>query len=258
MVVDLGRFFVSGNPENWWIVFNFYLILILGLNIKHRSLMVMAALIMTTPMFYLLSLNIVRQWIGAIFLIGMVLEILNKKKFSWVAAIYMLASVMSHNMNLLIILLYCGVMWCERQPRRVLLYFFLISMVLLFGYFIDLAVFDYSDWMEGQVINETPSVYKKLYYFVLALLPWFVGLAGKRQVNKDWVIVSAFFLLLPITDWMIERFLITTSLLSLVVNVHKFCCFRARSDGFWMIVLVVVNIVMCNLHSGVKVILVDL
>lgn len=202
-------------------------------------------ILLISPPYYLLSLNILRQWLSALILTYCYINYSANRKLAPALLLSILA-VFAHNSSIILILLYAI---CNFN--------LIVALVLSMGFVaLQMIQFDiinpYQDLI-FQDINGYSDIFKKYFYLGMVFFQSIASVILTNNKKKfNLAIVSFIITTLPASDWMLERLLLTVlfvstfELATLIANIKAKISIRA-----YCYFLLVFSFVVTLMHSGV-------
>lgn len=233
----------------YWLLL-FYILTSVGVS-RNKSLCVVA-MVCLTPYYYLMSLNILRQLISAVFLSASYFYYVSQKKIDFKFLFFIVLSFFSHNSVAFLILLYVIIYASFKVNLKYSILLLIVLIILIFELKTEINL--YLIYLSTQEIAEEASDLKR-YIYIVSQIPFVVGISKYHKDNQIILIALVAVLInIPLPNWMIERLLITSGFVLFVTYV-SFVKLRSIFEVIKYTVLCLNMLIFTIFHSGVKVIL---
>lgn len=206
-------------------------------------------IVLIFPPYYLLSLNILRQWVSTLILTFCYFNYSGNKKLT--PALFLSAlAFFAHNSSIVLVLIYAI---CEFN----LILALMLSIGMLAAQMLQVDLFSSYQDIIFQDINGYSDLLKK-YFYAAIVFGQCIGsfLLTKNKEKFGLALVALIITTLPMSDWMLERLLLTV----LFVSTFEFAtCFANNNAGIairaYCYLLLSFSFAMTLLHSGVSTII---
>ncbi|PUE08601.1 hypothetical protein B9Z51_06500 [Limnohabitans sp. T6-5] len=228
----------------------FYVLTAVGIS-KDRSLCVVAMACLT-PYYYLMSLNVLRQLISAIFLSASYLYYVSNKKINLKVLLFIALSILSHNSVAFLIMLYVIIFVVFKINLKYSFLYLLSVMFFVLKFQTEIILF--AAYLNNQEIVEEASDLKR-YIYIISQIPFVVGIF-KYHKDSRIILISLIVTLvnIPLPNWMIERLLITSGYVFFITYL-SIVQLRTIFEAIKSVVLCFGMLIFTFFHTGVKAIL---